>query len=562
MSEIKAFARAHLLTISLLMLGMLTTSAHGQRLREPLHAIPMNGVRAVESPKIGSLPPFRNIALDIVAVQRGTGAPDGIPDPIFRLVGFLGNKSTDTGRGITTDAEGNFYVVGSTDVGGVSYPFLAKYNNNQVPEFYTIFRPDDVSDPRYISAEANGVALDSEGNIVIVGTALDGRVGDTDVFVTKLAPDGATELFTRIVIGTSFNDVGNGIAVNSTNGNIYLTGTAGLSLTTTAMFAVSTNAQGDRRFAVTILPAGDIRSTGHGVAVDVNDYVYLAGSSTDILQTTFALALKLDQRPGIAYIWHVGVPGAQLTRYNGVTNNSRGDAYFAGEANGGGVWTKIASNGDIVWNYRNEEQIQFNSVALQDDGNAIALGGFFNRPPLFNNIDAFLMRTDANGVPRDSIIFDGSDEERAYAITTTADAIVMAGDTRSSDFAVTDGSSLRGVSDAFVAKISTNPAFVLAAEHYRLCLLRGLTIATRVFGAGVFGFDDYIVLSASGLPEGITAVFAPELVRFPEISTLTFTADLTAAPGTYTVFIHGRNEGIDLTRTRALELLVTDGFCL
>lgn len=76
----------------------------------------------------------------------------------------------------------------------------------------------------------NGVAVDSSGNIYVTGfinAGLDGQSnsGDiestTDIVLMKYSTTG-TKLWTRLT-GTASNDVGNGIAIDS-SGNIYVTG--------------------------------------------------------------------------------------------------------------------------------------------------------------------------------------------------------------------------------------------------------------------------------------------------------------------------------------------------
>ena len=504
-----------------------------------------------------TLPDARSAKVRIIDTYNNA-ATLGIPDPIFPLIGFLGNKSTDSGRGIVVDAGGNTYVTGSTDIAGASYAFLAKYTAGQALESYLTFIPDDPDDPRYISANGNGIALDSEGNIVVAGTILDGTAGDTDAFVVKFTPD-AKEIFTRIV-GVARNDVGNGVAVNTTNDKVYWTGTYGLSATQTAMFLVALDSSGVQLFGGTIIPLGQVRSTGLGVAVDTNDNVFLAGSATNSLQITSTLGIKFNN-PNFIYVVGFDIPDAPSAQYNAVAVNAKGEAVLVGESTIGGVWTKLTPAGKGIWSFYNDQDVQFKSVTLQNKTGIAAFAGYFNRPPFFNNIDALLVRANTSGELIDAVLFDSSEEERAYAITGDGETVYMAGDTRSADFPVNDGSALNGPSDSFVTKIVTNPAFRIQAEFPRICVLRGFPASLRVVGQGFFSFNDFITFSVAELPKGITAEFTPNPVQPLEVSTLTITADGGVVPNTYTVFIQGQNENIGLTRTIALDLLIPEGFC-
>jgi len=117
-------------------------------------------------------------------------------------------------RSMATDRDGNIIVAGTYDYGyGV---YVRKYDANG--QFVWSYFFDGDSD----YAAAGGVAVDREGDVVVVGTVemYDGSWRD-DIFVIRLSPSG-TPIWTR-VFGTSGNEHAGGVAVDG-NGHVIVAG--------------------------------------------------------------------------------------------------------------------------------------------------------------------------------------------------------------------------------------------------------------------------------------------------------------------------------------------------
>ena len=96
--------------------------------------------------------------------------------------------------------------------------------------------------------------------------------------------------------------------------------------------------------------------------------------------------------------------------------------------------------------------------------------------------------------------------------------------------------------------------FTLAMNPKTLTIQQGTSGTSTVKITQAGGIVVGVWLTATGLPNGVTAVFAPKITI--NSSTLTLTASATAATGVATVTIHGRNPRQFSDRTTTLALTV------
>jgi hypothetical protein len=204
----------------------------------------------------------------------------------------FGTTGDDIGYGVAVDSSGNVYVTGS--IGGnpgtsvFSDIFLAKFDSSGnllgSQQFGTPF--DDI---------AYGVAVDSSGNIYITGStggSLDGNtsLGRLDVFLTKFDPTGM-KLFTR-QLGTTGDDIGYGLAVDSGK-NVYMTGSAGGVAGTSVfseIFLAKLDSFGNSLFLQQFgTPFNDI---GYGVALDSSANAFITGSTEGNLDGNISAGLS------------------------------------------------------------------------------------------------------------------------------------------------------------------------------------------------------------------------------------------------------------------------------
>jgi len=117
------------------------------------------------------------------------------------------------------------------------------------------------------------------------------------------------------------------------------------------------------------------------------------------------------------------------------------------------------------------------------------------------------------------------------------------------------------VQNAFpVVPSSTAPGFSITASG--ATVEQGTSAASSVTVNSINGFNGVIVLSVSGLPAGVTAVFNPTSVTGSSGSTLTFTASNTATVGAATVTVTGTSGSTTASTTLTLNVTAEPNFTI
>jgi uncharacterized protein (TIGR03437 family) len=219
---------------------------------------------------------------------------------------YLGGSGDEWGYGIAVDAAGSAYVTGDTTsanfptqsacqttLQGSTDAFVTKLTpvgNALVYSTYLGGRGDDVG---------NGIAVDAAGSAYVTGETWSPNFptqsayqatyqgGNSDAFVTKLAPAGNALVYSTYLGGSSL-DEGHGIAVDSA-GSAYVTGyTASTNFPTQSQYQARNPELYVDAFVTKLTPAGNalVYSTylggsgedyGYGIAVDGAGSTYVTG---------------------------------------------------------------------------------------------------------------------------------------------------------------------------------------------------------------------------------------------------------------------------------------------
>ena len=294
-----------------------------------------------------------------------------IIDPELVAAFSFGGSGNDVGRGIASDAEGNFIITGNTfsadfptmnavdDTfgGGVFFgdAFVTKINPETEQILYSTYLGGTADDSGF------AVTVDGQGNAFVLGTAGSNDFptmnalqpdfgGGSDAFLACLDTDGAL-VFSTFLGGNGFDEPRD--IVRDSDGNLCFTGS-----TTSTNFPtqdpLQANLAGGRdAFVSQIDPAGDtllystylggdMEDFGTGIALDSEGNVYIGGQTTstdlatdDAFQTTLggsADAFVLKFSPDTNEIsWATCLGGSGRDRANGLDVDGQGRAYVAGE---------------------------------------------------------------------------------------------------------------------------------------------------------------------------------------------------------------------------------------
>jgi hypothetical protein len=220
---------------------------------------------------------------------------------------YLGGSGDDYGISIAVDSSGNFCVTGDTNStdfptmnplqpaygGGYWDAFVAELNHTGSALVYSTYLGGSGYDVGI------DIAVDSSGNAYVTGytTSTDfptmnplqpANAGGYDAFVAQLNPSGSALVYSTY-LGGSGDDLGYGIAVDS-SGNAYVTGaTSSTNFPTMNPFQPANGGSGDA-FVAEIKPTGSalVYSTylggsgddlGYGIAVDSSGNAYVTGST-------------------------------------------------------------------------------------------------------------------------------------------------------------------------------------------------------------------------------------------------------------------------------------------
>jgi hypothetical protein len=396
---------------------------------------------------------------------------------------FFGGSSSDYGRSIAVDSNGNIYVTGYTSssdfplrneyddsLGGTWDAFVAKLNGNLGSIFWSTYLGGSGYD------FGQGIAVDSNGNVYVTGytsssdfpTAgrpYDNELNGTyDAFVTKFNANGA--LVYSTYLGGSHYDYGYDIA--QYNGSVYVTGTTNSFDFPTTENTYDSTLGGDGDAFMTMLnPAGMGDS-------DLVFSTYLGGSHIDGGQ---AIALRMADAYVTGFTYSSDFPTSENASDD--TLDGTTDAFVTkfGDPMTSSIFysTYLGGSGDEFGYGITVEMSQYCAFVTGKTNSTDfpTTVGALSRT-LSGSSDAFVTKLNATG---SSLVYStylgGSGttgEEAGYSITvnTSANTAWVTGVTDSSDFPTTGYALdrvLNGTLDAFVSQLNFGGTGLLYSSY-------------------------------------------------------------------------------------------------
>ncbi len=311
---------------------------------------------------------------------------------------YYGGTGDDVGMSIASDTTGNIYVTGlagSSNLattgafqqyfGGNVNAFLVKFNNNGVRDWATYYGGT-------VGAKGYGVTTDFDGNVYLLGNtanvtdiATPGAYqtllgGANDAFIAKFNSGGARQWATYF--GGTSNDYGNYITTDN-NGFVYMTGfTQSTSNIATANAYQVSNSGGDDVFLAKFDTGGFLLwSTYFGGADTDEGYGLVTNSLGDVYLTGYTISTS-----------NISTPSSYQT-----TNNGGADAFIS-KFNGGGtlLWSSYYGGSNFDYGkaiFRDNNDNIFFTGYTQSPTNIATTGAYQSTISNLSQ-DAFLAKFD------------------------------------------------------------------------------------------------------------------------------------------------------------------------
>jgi hypothetical protein len=399
---------------------------------------------------------------------------DLIIDPWLVFSTYLGSTSTDEGRGIAVDENGNIFVAGVNYYYAPYELFVARLS--LVGWWISYFGGS-------ASEEIHALALDESGNPHVTGetwsdetsfpittsTAADSKHnGKSDVFITKF--DSVLNLVYSTFLGGSDEDCAYGIAVRGDWA--YVTGDTWSSdfytsydayddsfdgVNTDAFVSIVNTSGYSPKIPGSTFLGGTSDECGHGIAVDTTG-IYITGWTSS---SNFPAYAKYND---IYYVYDNSHNGGKDVFVTKLLQWCHG-LYFSTFIGGGG---DDIGNGIAVKN-PDESLNDFYITGETGSSNFPTTVGAYDR--IFGYYDAFITRFNYKD---DFLVYStflggfGSDVSSGIAVDESGNAYVT-GDTNFNDFPVTDdaydSSYNGGPYDAFLTKINSAGSNLLYSTY-------------------------------------------------------------------------------------------------
>lgn len=313
---------------------------------------------------------------------------------------------SDYPQAIAHDSSGNAYVTGFGGSSDGWTVITVKYSPDGTQQWA---RHYDYNPGSNFGDWGNAIAVDSSGNVYVTG-ATDNSLNAEDILTIKYNTSGTFQWAVTYNSATSGYDEGHDIAVNSTTGDVYVTGRSAGNL-----IIIRYNSSGVQQFTNTY---GATNGGGWGIALDPSGNVCVTGTDGFDYHT-----IKRNSTLNTE-LWSIYYNGSAngIDKAWDVDTDSSGNVYVTGEsvASGAGldcVTVKYrASDGLQLWarsyDYVSNTDIG-RAIVVDSSGNAYVTGNSFNSTP---DEDYITIMYDTSGTELWAKRYDNGDKDIAYSV--------------------------------------------------------------------------------------------------------------------------------------------------
>ncbi len=343
-------------------------------------------------------------------------------------------SGSDQPTALAVDGSGNVYVTGhaANVVGGSGNDYLTvKYNAMGVQQWATPYNGTANGND-----QANAIAVDSNGNVYVTGTAYTANVigGNTsnsmDYATVKYNSGGVQQWATTYDGPGDGSDAAYALALDS-SGNVYVTGSAYISNTTGNDFATVKydNITGTQQWAQTYSGPGNHTDTANAIAVDGSGNVYVSGTVDDTNSGTLSdyATLKYDANGNVAWTAVTDAAGSSSDTAVAIKADSSGNFYVTGYNASKFYTIKYAHNGAVLWKATYQAVGQTTGLALDGNGNVYITGYAAN--VVGNSMggsstgnDYVTIKYDTNGVQQWAQFYNSTANLSDMAVAIAADS--------------------------------------------------------------------------------------------------------------------------------------------
>ena len=399
-------------------------SKYGSR---PQNQVRSNGVFLTAEGVVKRFVAVLMLMSGLLGLNLESFAADGTPDTTFST--NIGSGFNSDVYGVAVQSDGKIVVGGVfTTINGTTSNYIARLNADGTPD--TTFSTNIGSG---FNSDVYGVAVQSDGKIVVGGnfTTINGTASNR---IARLNADGTPDTTFSTNIGSGFDGYVNAVAVQS-DGKIVVVGGFNSINGTASSYIARLNADGtpDTTFSTNI--GSGFNNLVRGVAVQSDGKIVVGGGFTSINGTTssYIARLNADGTPDTTFSTNIG-SGFNAT-VNAVAVQSDGKIVVVGGFNSinGTASNRIArlnANGTPDTTFSTNIGTGFNAFvygfAVQSDGK-IVVGGFFTT--INGTASNRIARLNANGTPDTTFSTNiGSGfNNRVYGVAIQSDGKIVVG---------------------------------------------------------------------------------------------------------------------------------------